>query len=170
MKIKEGGTELMKVIVRAFGEEREFEILDRAAIEDILRNLSPSEIIEKAWGGYISGLKSGYAVVDLRDGQLKSVSLGSNESLHPFDDLYVYLYKIDQNFEPFCEEEILSPEEYKNWKESDKSLEVYAEEYEINLNERQKESLEYYFNDTMDWIFVYQQLDEWYLNAEPLGE
>lgn len=121
------------------------EILDRKEIEKAIEELSSREIIEAAYKGYVKGFKNGYAVIELRTGELNTNSLSDNESNQAIDCVYIILYKVGQNDE-FCACDILSEEEIAEGKEV---------EYEDIID-----YLDFHFE--LDWNYINEQLSDWY--------
>lgn len=162
----------MKVLVSAPYSDEKFEILPREQIEKAISSFSPNEIVEKAWKGYVPGMKTGYAAIDLRNGNLISVSLGQGEFNQGEDALYVTIYKISDPLE-FPDEDIYSPEEIEEYKNSESyedglSIDEYFDFSDGEYYERVKNALLYYFDeDFANYRYVIEaQLDEWYSQGE----
>jgi hypothetical protein len=162
----------MKYLVTAPYSNEKFAILPREQIENIIASFSPDEIVEKAWEGYIPGMKTGYAAVDLRDGKLKSVSLGQGESDQGEDALYVTIYRISDPLE-FSNEDIYSPEEIEEYENSEayeegRSIDEYFDLSNEEYDERVFHALLHYFNeDFANYQHIVEaQLDNWYSQGE----
>jgi hypothetical protein len=148
-------------------EYREFEILEREQIEEIIAGLSDYEIVRAAMAGHIDGMKSGYAVLSLETGKLGTESLGQGEQQHPWSDVQIYLYKLDQNT---CMEveDVLDDEEQKEFEEFSenglKSLKEFAQEKSIDIDDRYEDALVYYRENILDQEEgnIREQLDRWY--------
>lgn len=83
MKIKIGG-------YSASEGAREFEILSREEVEDIIDDLSTGDVFratfERANGMSHSGVA--YTYVDARNGEIRTTWLGQGTQNHPWDDFY----------------------------------------------------------------------------------
>jgi len=162
----------MKVLVSAPYSDEKFEILPREQIEKTISSFSPDEIVEKAWEGYVPGMKTGYAAIGLRNGNLISVSLGQGESNQGEDALYVTIYEISDPLE-FPDEDIYSPEEIEEYENSEayedgRSIGEYFDLSDEEHSERVTSALLYYFHeDFANYHHVIEaQLDEWYSQGE----
>mgnify|MGYP001426000007 FL=1 len=142
-----------------------FEILDRNQIEKIIEDLEPGEIVRKAYDGYIPGMKSGYAAINLMTGELETESLGQGEGHMGSDALWVSVYHIDQNPVDWPNEDIYSPEEIEEYEKSEACEDGYGiDEYfeDIDYEEREIEPIIHYYDDHQEFQDIEQQLDSWY--------
>jgi hypothetical protein len=80
------------------GDTKKIEVYSKNKIIEIIENLDDEEVIRKAWRGFNKGYKSGYAAINVADGELQYLSLGQNESFEGIEN-YVILYRFDQNFD-----------------------------------------------------------------------
>lgn len=153
-------------------EYREFEILPRKEIENIILDLILEDIVEEAEKGHIPGYKTGYAIVDLQTGKLAHDSLSQNEIQHPWEAVYAVLYSIDQNhsLSDFAYgEDILGEEEnteYESMLENGEidDIQEYAAKKNIDLSQRYIQALACYAED-IDFLEE-ANLDEWYDNED----
>jgi hypothetical protein len=160
----------MRKKVYCGGEYREFELLPREKVEEIIADLDLEQVVRCAKEGYVQGFKSGIATLDLVSGKLTSDSLGTNESQHPWEAVYVVLFEIGQNesLDDFqVNGDILNEEEYAEYKEMLKNDEIscyeeYAEKKGIDLKERFIENQVYYTEGKEFLAKVKDQLNKWY--------
>jgi hypothetical protein len=154
----------MKPMVKAPYTNEYYEILSREEIMDIVHSLSFEQLFEKAWEGFVPGMKSGYAELRLTDGQLVANSLGIGESNMGADALTITLYKIDQNtvIDP---EMILDGEELRKYEESDVPLETFCEQQDIDYMERVQGYFEYHYDGyehSEILEILHNELNYWY--------
>ena len=71
-------------------QAREFEILDRTKLEELIDNLSTFEIFKDTFKKADSYMHSGtaYTYIDARTGQINTCWLGQNNYNHPWDSFY----------------------------------------------------------------------------------
>lgn len=158
----------MPLLHVSFGiQEDTFEILEREKVEKIINNLDPEKIVQTAYAAYVPGMKKGYATVNIKNGKLEPVSLEVGESLHPFDDLRVYLYSIEELDLPypdlFDETELEKLDQYL---EEGKSIEEFCNNENIDIKERQIQALVYHFDEVWDESNIKEQLDQLYQQAK----
>ncbi|EGL83618.1 hypothetical protein CathTA2_0829 [Caldalkalibacillus thermarum TA2.A1] len=145
-----------------------YEILSREEIQNIITSLAPENIVRTAHEGYIPGIKTGYAAVNLVTGELESKSLQQNEHHTGVDALWVAIYKIGPNPPDWPMEEIYTDEEIRTWKNSEEYEEgICIDEFHqidpIEIYEREIEAEIYHFN--LDWEWINDQLDRWYVEV-----
>lgn len=153
-------------MVKAPWTNETYEILPRERIVEVIRTLDPREVVEKAYAGYVQGMKTGYAAINLITGKLETESLGQGEQNQGQDALWVAVYKIDQNGLEWQDEDIYSPEEIEEYKQSEEyengySIDEYFDIDPEELAEREIDALVHYFQ--LDWNWIEEQLDHWYV-------
>lgn len=131
----------IKMIGYGHGQGEEVEVLERRQLEEKIESLESTDIIKTAWDGFNAGYKTGYAVIDLRNGELYTESLGQNETNQAIDNTYIIIYKFDQNFDIG---DIV-----------DFDIEEDEDVVEVMI-----ETLDYDFS--LDYIDIDRQLDEFY--------
>lgn len=151
-------------MVKAPWTNEVFEILPRGHIEEVIHNLDPREVVEKAYAGYVQGMKTGYAAINLITGKLETKSLGQGEENQGQDALWVSVYRIDQNGVEWQDEDIYTPEEIEEYKQSKEYEEGYSIHEYFKLDEeyadREIEALIHYFE--LDPT-IEEQLDRLYV-------
>lgn len=148
---------------------REFEILDREALENMIDDLDPADIYRRTFrmaDGY-SHSGTVYTYIDARDGSIHTCWIGSNSFNHPWDSFYeIWLCHLTTGTGAIdldtveCLLDTGDPDEMKRWWEFEGSLEEFlGEEYEERKeNAIEWEASEYSFN----WEHIRLQLDELY--------
>ena len=160
--------------VRCGKEFKDFQLLPRNVVEKVIGFLDTEQIVNCAMQGYIQGHKTGFATMNLVTGKLVSDSLGANERQHPWEAVYVSLYKISQNDSVYdfnFNGDILDDTEFAEYEKMLERQEVcgiedYAEKKSINLEERFLETLVYYAEGKDFLNEVKEELDEWYQEEE----
>jgi len=146
---------------------REFEILERGQVQEILEGLSDYDIVRAAMAGHIDGMKTGYAVLNLQTGELATESLGQNELQHPWSDVQIYIYSLSQNSR-MESEDVLDDDELAEFEEFSEcglhSLEEFADQKGIDLDDRYLDALVCYRENILDQEeeSIQSQLDDWY--------
>ena len=155
----------MRKKVYCGGEYREFELLPREKVEEIVADLIPEEIVREAFGVYVPGYRDGYVAVDLVTGSITAYSLAPNEELHPFNGVHGILYALDNKITPegVAEPgEILTEEEFVEFEQFNGSIEEFALNKGISLEERFIEYLAYYFDSFSSILELNEELNKWY--------
>ena len=83
----------MKKTVKAYGEVREFKILDREVLEEKIEELNETDIYSQTFRKMLEYGHSGtaYTYIDARNGEINTCWLGSGTQNHPFDGFYEVL-------------------------------------------------------------------------------
>jgi hypothetical protein len=147
---------------------REFEILEREKLEELINNLSPFEIYKDTFQKADNYMHSGiaYTYIDARTGMINICWLQSNNFNHPWDSFYeIWLCDLksgDQKIDLNTPDNILAiGEEFEKWREFNGTLEEmlgeeeYQERYENAID---GEAIEFSF----DWENITEQLNELY--------
>lgn len=153
-------------MVKAPWTNEKFEILPRERIKEVIRTLDSKEVVEKAYAGYVQGMKTGYASVNLMTGRLETESLGQGESNQGQDALWVAVYKIDQNGMEWSDADIYTQEEIEEFRNSEayeegQNIDEYFDLDPEEMAEREIDALVHYFQ--IDWNWIEEQLDYWYV-------
>ena len=163
----------MKIMVNGYSRSegaREFEILDREVLENMIDDLSTSEIFRKTFRmaeGY-SHSGTAYTYIDARDGSIHTCWIGQNTMNHPWDSFYeIWLCSLTTGAgaidldTPEHLLDINDDDEMSRWREFDGSLREFLgdEEYEKRMEVAiDWEAIEFGF----DWEDIERQLDELY--------
>jgi hypothetical protein len=166
----------MLVKINNRGEAREFEILEREQIEEILNDLNPVEIYKKTLRDAVSYNHSGnaYAYIDARNGDVATTWLEKSNLLHPWDSFYeIIICDIETGYDnldfntPENLLELDNKDEMEKFQNSELDPESFIiEEYgQEELNERY-ENVYDYLSDNFDfnWDDIKEQLDQLYQN------
>lgn len=115
-------------------------LIPKEKAEELILDADFPLLFDTAWSAYVPFLKHGYAVLNLVDGTIESLSLGTGELPSGRDAHHVKLFKIDKDtvIEP---EMILSEEELAEYKQvSDKiDLQEWVEQKGMDYYELIKE-------------------------------
>lgn len=131
-------------------------IISEEKLKAVLDEVSSQEIAKLAYDNWFPQMKNGMAIIDLETGELKGLSLAQNEYTSP-DFYYVELYRYGQNWDYPDVDELLDDEEYekftkyvKNYEDSNKNTRELLEDFcikeDINLSEKEVESVAYWFD------------------------
>ena len=143
--------------------------MNKKEVINQIENLFPSDIVEKAMGGWLKSgkKKDGIAVYDWENKKLESISLGTGEEIR--GDERIYLYTVPHNIlgnNGYEVEDWLTEEEIEDMKKKEEegeylSPEDYIEKYtDDTVEERLEEILLHYFEeDGIDWDSIEFQLD-----------
>lgn len=155
-------------------EKKEYEVLDRDTLMEKIDNVDWQEVYKATYKkaeGYTFGGRA-LTYIDARDGELKTYWIGQNSYNHPFDDFYeIVLCSIPTQMESPADIEFLNQDEYEEFQEglsNEKwdSLKKYADEKNIDLDDRKDNIIEYYASEIdMDWDKVTEQVDNLYENV-----
>lgn len=86
--------------IKFFGEVREFKIISKERLLKIIDGLNPMRIYLKLCKLCTSDkIKNHFCCINLKNGMLEFHSLSNNESLHPFNDLNIYLEIINDGLD-----------------------------------------------------------------------
>ena len=144
--------------------------MNKKEVINQIENLFPSDIVEKAMGGWLKSgkKKDGIAVYDWENKKLESISLGTGEEIR--GDERIYLYTVPHNIlgnNGYEVEDWLTEEEIEDMKKKEEegeylSPEDYIEKYtDDTVEERLEEILLHYFEeDGIDWDSIESQLEE----------
>lgn len=158
----------MNIMIPKTVQGVEITLIDRGTAIDLIDDLDTEEIVRKAYAGYVPGMCSGLAEFDLITEQLITNSLGQNEYNQPLDSQVIVLYQINQDYE-FRDEDLLDSDELAD-REDGETVEGYCDRVDINITEREIESLyEYYADDRnseQDTENILEQCDRIYSKAE----
>ena len=124
----------MKKAVKAYGEVREFEILDREVLEEKIEELDVSDIYSQTFRKMLEYGHSGsaYTYIDARNGNVNTCWLGNGTENHPFDSFYeIWLCKLetgDQAIDINTPEMLLDEDEQEDYAENyvDEDVETYV--------------------------------------------
>jgi hypothetical protein len=130
------------------GRNERRELLTKDDILSLINQLDETQVLTKAWEGFVKGCKDGYAVLNLKTGQLETESLSSNERNQAIDNQRIIIYDFDMNFDI-----------------SDLNL-------VINKEETEKAALFDYIlysqKEIIDYDYINEQLEFFYSNEEPI--
>ena len=160
--------------VKAYGEVREFEILDREVLEEKIKELDVSDIYSQTFRKMREYGHSGtaYTYIDARNGEINTCWLSSGTENHPFDSFYeIWLCKLetgDQAIDINIPEMLLDKDEQEDYTEN------YIDEIDVEtyiIDKFGKEELEQRIEDLigvlavefdLDYEDIKEQLDELY--------
>jgi len=151
----------MKKAVKAYGEVREFEILDREVLEEKIEELDVSDIYSQTFRKMLEYGHSGsaYTYIDARNGNVNTCWLGSGTENHPFDSFYeIWLCKLetgDQAIDINTPEMLLDEDEQEDYAENyvDEDVETYV------IDKFGKEELKQRIENIIDVLGVEFNLD-----------
>jgi hypothetical protein len=126
------------------GQNKRVEVLTKDDILSLVENLDETQVLKKAWEGFCKGCKDGYAVINLKTGELQTESLGSNERNQAIDNQYIIIYTFDMNFDIGDLNLIVNKEETEEAALFDYIL--YSQKEIIDINNI-KEQLEFFYSD-----------------------
>ena len=163
----------MKVKITGLNnEEKEFEILERRELEEILDEIELDEIWRKTRKLAESYPFSGTAVtyLDGRNGEIDTYWISQGSYLHPFDSFYrIPLCTMETPIREFTEDDLLDNDERHSFWEWQEENEGDVEDYIIvkwgveALQEREQNALEIYAETfEPDWQQIFSQIDELY--------
>lgn len=160
--------------VKAYGEVREFEILDREVLEEKIEELDVSDIYSQTFRKMLEYGHSGsaYTYIDARNGDVNTCWLGSGTVNHPFDSFYEILLCLletgDKSLDINTPEMLLDEDEQEDYAEN------YIDEIDVEtyiIDKFGKEELEQRIEDLigvlavefdLDYEDIKEQLDELY--------
>ncbi len=164
----------MKKAVKAYGEVREFEILDRDVLEEKIEELNETDIYSQTFRKMREYGHSGtaYTYIDARNGEINTCWLGSGTVNHPFDSFYEILLCLletgDKSLDINTPEMLLDKDEQEDYTEN------YIDEIDVEtyiIDKFGKEELEQRIEDLigvlavefdLDYEDIKKQLDELY--------
>jgi hypothetical protein len=164
----------MKKAVKAYGEVREFEILDREVLEEKIEELDAADIYSQTFRKMREYGHSGiaYTYIDARNGEVNTCWLGSGTQNHPFDSFYeIWLCSMktgDNALDIYTPEMLLDEDEQEDYTEN------YIDEIDVEtyiIDKFGKEELEQRIEDLigvlavefdLDYEDIKEQLDELY--------
>jgi hypothetical protein len=135
-------------------------MLKKSKLIKILENLSISNIVDKAYEGFIEGTCDGVAKLNLDTGELEAASYMGNN----FDrGKTIELYRIDADIE-FPEDELLNRFEQDEYEESGLSFEDYCKQEGIDIDDLKTNYLCFYLRENevkkrQEWL---NELDDAY--------
>ena len=151
----------MKKAVKAYGEVREFEILDREVLEEKIKELDVSDIYSQTFRKMLEYGHSGsaYTYIDARNGDVNTCWLGSGTVNHPFDSFYEILLCLletgDKSLDINTPEMLLDEDEQEDYAENyvDEDVETYV------IDKFGKEELKQRIENIIDVLGVEFNLD-----------
>jgi hypothetical protein len=142
-------TKMEKAIITAkgigTGKDKRIEVLTKDNILSLVENLDETQVLKKAWEGFCKGCKDGYAVINLKTGELQTESLGSNERNQAIDNQYIIIYTFDMNFD-IGDYQLIIDETEEEEEEALFDYILYSPQEIINVNNI-KEQLEFFYSD-----------------------
>ena len=147
--------------VKAYGEVREFEILDREVLEEKIEELDVSDIYSQTFRKMLEYGHSGsaYTYIDARNGDVNTCWLGSGTENHPFDSFYeIWLCSMktgDNALDIYTPEMLLDEDEQEDYAENyvDEDVETYV------IDKFGKEELKQRIENIIDVLGVEFNLD-----------
>lgn len=152
----------MKKAVKAYGEVREFEILDKEVLEEKIEELDVSDIYSQTFRKMREYGHSGtaYTYIDARNGEINTCWLGSGTVNHPFDSFYeIWLCKLETGDQAI---DINTPEMLLDEDEQEDYAENYVDEIDAKtyvIEKFGKEELEQRIENIIDVLAVEFDLD-----------
>lgn len=151
----------MKKAVKAYGEVREFEILDREVLEEKIEELDAADIYSQTFRKMLEYGHSGsaYTYIDARNGDVNTCWLGSGTVNHPFDSFYEILLCLletgDKSLDINTPEMLLDEDEQEDYAENyvDEDVETYV------IDKFGKEELKQRIENIIDVLGVEFNLD-----------
>lgn len=151
---------------------REFDILEREDLQDIIDKLSNTEIYRRTFEEAKSYSHTGtaYSYVDARNGEIKTCWLGSGTTNHPWDSFYeIWLCSLEtgNGAQDFGVEDLIDTDsaEYEEYRDSEFPVEefIIREHGESELADRIENAItwyaiEFHFDDEN----IEQQLNDLY--------
>lgn len=147
--------------VKAYGEVRKFEILDRDVLEEKIEELNETDIYSQTFRKMREYGHSGtaYTYIDARNGEINTCWLSSGTENHPFDSFYeIWLCKLetgDQAIDINTPEMLLDEDEQEDYAENyvDEDVETYV------IDKFGKEELKQRIENIIDVLGVEFNLD-----------
>ena len=154
--------------VKAYGEVRKFEILDRDVLEEKIEELNETDIYSQTFRKMRERGHSGiaYTYIDARNGEINACWLGSGTENHPFDSFYeIWLCKLETGDQAI---DINTPEMLLDGNEQEDYTENYIDEIDVEtyvIDKFGKEELEQRIENIIDVLGV-----EFNLNYDDITE
>lgn len=147
--------------VKAYGEVRKFEILDRDVLEEKIEELNETDIYSQTFRKMREYGHSGtaYTYIDARNGEINTCWLSSGTENHPFDSFYeIWLCKLetgDKSLDINTPEMLLDEDEQEDYAENyvDEDVETYV------IDKFGKEELKQRIENIIDVLGVEFNLD-----------
>jgi hypothetical protein len=128
------------------GQNERIEVLTKDDILSLINQLDEIEILKKAWEGFNKGYKHGYAILNLKTGQLETESLSTNERNQAIDNQRIIIYDFDMNFDISDLNLVINKEETETEEDALFDYILYSQKQIIDINNI-KEQLDYYYSD-----------------------
>ena len=144
--------------VKAYRESRQFEIISKEKLFQIIDDLNASEVYRELCKMHESDrMQNHYASINLENGELEYLSIMNNSSLHPFDDVSIEVMSVSNTTET-----VFDKMDWIEWFIYSDNLLEYLKDYIKIDSDLESEILENGFNEMKSEIEDLEGFSDFY--------